>query len=99
MTTAAAPPLIVPAVDVDDMPALDQPDERACELRFDDDADLRQCGRPAAWAVSTDCDDCADGPETALLCDPCKYSYVDTGIGLACGCGEIVTVTWIERIR
>lgn len=72
MTTTTEPPLIdEPTIDVSDMPALDQPDERVCELIDRDDG---PCNAPAAWRLTfRDGCRCTNRATSLLLaCDDCR---------------------------
>lgn len=69
MTTATEPLVDEPSIGVDELPALDQPDERECEMVVG--PNRQQCGRRAEWIVTMRC---TDGPSLVLLCGICRAS-------------------------
>lgn len=97
MTTATEPPLVdEPSIGVDELPALDQPDERACELR---NFLGLCCGSLASWVASGHCTgSCEHRQQTRLVCDGCKLRHIDAGI-VCITCRSDVAITRIEAIR
>lgn len=69
MTTTTTEPLIdEPSIDVSELPALDQPDERVCELMKHGG----RCGAPASWIAYIVHDGCGHPPVVRLVCDQCR---------------------------